>query len=44
MKYIASNKPLVFLFEEEYKNEKRGIIAVQKVLCENLGFSQEDVK
>ena len=44
MKYIASNKPLVFLFEEEYQNEKRGILAVQKVLCEHLGFSQEDVK
>jgi len=44
MKIIAKTKPLVFLFDEEYGKNKTGIKAVQKVFCEDLGFSNEDVK
>jgi len=44
MKIIAKTKPLVFLFDEEYEKNKTGIKAVQKVFCEDLGFSNEDVK
>jgi hypothetical protein len=44
MKIIAKTKPLVFLFDEEYEKNKTGIKAVQKVFCEDLGFSKEDVK
>tara|TARA_B110000285_G_C15068836_1_gene586766 strand:- start:883 stop:1071 length:189 start_codon:yes stop_codon:yes gene_type:complete len=44
MRIIAKTKPLVFLFDEEYEKNKTGIKAVQKVFCEDLGFSNEDVK
>ena len=44
MRIIAKAKPLVFLFDEEYERNKSGIKAVEKVFCQDLGFSKDDVK
>ena len=43
MKIIAKTKPLVFLFDEEYEKSKKGIKAIEKVFCEDLGFAKDDV-
>lgn len=34
----------MFLFDEEYERNKVGIKAVKKVFCDDLGFSNEEVK
>ena len=44
MRIIAKAKPLVFLFDKEYERNKSGIKAVEKVFCQDLGFSKDDVK
>ena len=41
---LAKSKPLIFLYEDEYEKNKRGIKAVKKVFCDDLGFSQDEVK
>jgi hypothetical protein len=44
MKTLGKAKPLVFLYEEEYEKNKTGIKAVRKVFCDDLGFTQDQVK
>ena len=44
IKHIASQKPTLLLFREEYQKESRGIIALKKVFCEEMNFPYEMVK
>ena len=44
LKHIIKQKPTLLMYKEEFQKDGRGILAIQKVLCEEMKQSNELVK